>query len=218
MGRIITVTKLAISLMTIINAVAGSAAYAQHHGHDVFRTTTAPPTNAQPHISGNAAFSINGPVPRWFDAIDAEVGARLPTIAEQAVMRRPFSGDVNRVMEWTNTASKVAQRYRAIARILRNAPMPQGLGSASENFKQYKVITADWYDDSAALFEDWIRPRKAASTREELQTQLDEMSRRAKDLDAQNNTLLTMDKELRTQFGVRDRVDALARYVTKKPQ
>jgi hypothetical protein len=209
-----TVKMLAITLAVAAGSMAGSAAYAGPKGHDMFSTTTGAPPS-QPHISGNAAFGNNSPVARWFDAVDEAVISHTPGWSEKLVLKKEFKGDQNKVIEWSNTAAKVARQYRDLARILRAMPTPSNLGPASSTLRDYKVATADWYDDSAELFEDWIRPRQAAVTREELDEQINQMQQRSANLVRMNEDLQVMDKELRTQFDVRDRNDALARYVTK---
>lgn len=217
MDRLFTLKMLAVILVLGTSLIAGSAAKAQHH--DVFNTNTPPPLTTTPHISGNAAFGKNSPPARWFDEIDAQVGSRLATFAEQAIMNKSFNGDVKRVTEWTNTASTVARRYKEIARILRAAPMPQGLTAAqNKDLKDYSSSWADWYEDFAAYLEDWIRPRPAAVTREQLSDQLDQMHKRSENLQQHFKTLLALDKQIRSEFDVRDRDDALARYVTRRPQ
>lgn len=193
-----------------------SAALADR-GHDVFNTNTAPPQRLNPApISGNAALGNNSPVARFFDAMDKEIVTRGPSDKDKVVLSQPFNKNVQRVQEWSNTTAKVAHQYRDIARILRAIPVPNGPGIAQSDLADYKKLTADWYDDSAEVMEDWIRPRPAASTREELQTQLDEMTQRSEALKTTNQQLQAMDKKLRDQFDVRPRDDALMTYVTRQ--
>ncbi len=213
MSRKFTAGKLAISLMTIISSVAGTAAYADNK-NDVFNTNTTPSSMPMP-ISGNAALGNNSPIARWFDGIDIAVFQHQPDPTEKALLSQPFNKDAKRVIVWTNTTANVARKYRDLARILRTMPIPPG--TAGQALPAYRKLTADWYNDSAELMEDWIRPRTPASTQEELQAQLDEMHQRSEAQTSMKKELEVMDKKLRDQLGVRLRDDALMQYVGKRP-
>lgn len=211
MSRKFTAGKLAVSLMMIISSIAGSAAYADNKS-DVFNTNTKP--SAMPFISGNAALGNHSPVARWFDAVDIAVYQHQPDQEEKVLLGRAFNKEASRVIAWTNTTANVARKYRSLARILRNIPIPAG--ATDSDLPAYKRLTADWYSDAAQLMEDWIRPRVPATTQEELKAQLEEMDQRSQDQAATRKDLDLMDKKLREQFDVRPPDDALMRYVVKK--
>lgn len=211
MSRKFTAGKLAVSLMIIISSIAGSAAYADNK-NDVFNTNTKP--SAMPFISGNAALGNHSPVARWFDAVDIAVYQHQPNQEEKVLLGRAFNKEANRVIAWTNTTANVARRYRELARILKTMPIPAG--TSNSDLPAYKTLAADWYNDTAELMEDWIRPRVPAGTQEELKAQLDEMDQRSEAQAATRKDLDQMDKKLREQFDVRPPDDALMRYVVKK--
>jgi hypothetical protein len=219
MLRIGKVAKIAFTALVIASSLCGSVAFAQGKADTFNRSTGAPPmggySSGMP-ISGNAALGKNDPVSRWFDAIDyAFYEHRVPK-ADTMIIARPFAGNPQRLQEWQAAVKTAAAKHRDYGKILRQMPVPPGLGQATQDFVSYKNLSADYWSDSAEYLEDWIRPRRPAVTREELEGQLKEMHDRALALKQQKESLEAIDNELRKQFDVRPRDDALMRYVAKQ--
>jgi hypothetical protein len=213
--------KIAFSMMVLATTLSGSVAFAQGKNADQFHRNTAPSTggySSQMPISGNAALGKNDPVSRWFDGIDYAFYEHRVEPKDALKIARPFNGDAKRVEEWSTAVKSAAQKYRDYARILRAMPLPPGVAGGTTDLQSYKNASADYYDDSADYLEDWIRPRRPAVTREDLQAQLDQMHQRAEGLKMQNQSLQIIDKELRDRFDVRPRDDKLMQYVAKRPQ
>jgi hypothetical protein len=214
--------KIAFSLMALAITFSGSAAFAQgKSGSDVFNRSTGPSGggwSANMPISGNAALGNNGPIPRWFDAMDYAFYEYGKVKAEDAItLNANFASNADKLQKWSRTVSSTAKKYHTYARALRGIPVPPGAGQAGPELKSYRDGLADYYDDCADYFEDWIRPRQPAVTRDELKEQLDEMHERSKSLKTQIDYLLTIDNQLRTKYEVRPREDALMQYVAKQP-
>jgi hypothetical protein len=74
--------------------------------------------------------------------------------------------------------------------------------------KDYRDLAADWYQDSATVFDEMIRPRIPAKTIEELQRQLDEVKNKSENLASTVNSLNDMDRELRKRYKVTPSVDS----------
>ena len=198
---------------------------------DVFHTNTNSPPPAlstpiyAPHAANQPAAQIttDKSVPtQWFEGFDNAVATHKVNSQEMIILNRQFDQQKERVIEWTNTAAKVATRYRDLARILRSMPVPPGMmakgrtGTSVQDLRQYM---ADWYDDSASILEDWIRPRKPARTQEELDDILDKMHQRS---EAQKNTLAQlqrMDSDLRAEYNVHPPLheDAIQTFARKTP-
>lgn len=153
----------------------------------------------------------NDPVVLWFEDFDNKVVAWSKTQYESTVLGRGFNQEAERVQQWTDTASKVVVKYRMLAQILRKMDVPPG----KPGLREYCDLTADWYSDSADIYEDLIKPRKAAKTMEELEDGLDGIHNRAKGLKEQQANLRAMDMELRKSYHVHMRIydDALQQFV-----
>ena len=217
----LAIFKAAFAVALAFSTLSGSLALAQgHKGADTFNVNTGHggASSSQP-ISGNAALGLNGPIPRWFDDVDAGYFqyADIP-IKDSTIISRPFNNDAKRVEEWSHTIAAVAKRYHEYAKQLRSTNVPSGIGQASGELQSFRDALANYYDDSAEYFADWIRPRRPAVTREELQQQLDQMHQRSVDLKNQINELVRADQTLRTRYDVRPRDDKLMQYVAKQPQ
>lgn len=215
------VFKIAFSMMVLASTLSGSMAFAQGKGSDSFNRNTAPSTHGwsgQMPISGNAALGNNGPIPRWFDAMDYafyEYGHINTTDA--VIINGGFGQSEERLKKWTATMKSVATKYHDYARALRGLAVPPGLGAAGSEMTSLRDGLADYYDDCADYFEDWIRPRRPAVTQEDLKNQLDAMQKRHDNLKSQIDGLLALDQQLRSKYEVRPREDALMRYVAKQP-
>lgn len=223
--------KIAICLNAFIAAgsISTAAVAASPHQGDYFSRTTSSPSHAQTNPARPQAQpaapvyieNVNGK--KWFEFFDDAIAARQPTAQERAVLNRPFNQNKDRIVEWTNVAAKIARQYRELARGLRATPVPQCLAPSQGDkitVDEYKKLTADWYDDSAEIFEEYIRPRKAARTIEELDETLARIHDRSEALSSQMASLKTMDRDLRDQFNLPLNLhdDAVQKYARKKLQ
>jgi hypothetical protein len=210
-----TAAKTMIGLV-ITTSLSTSAALAQATRTDVFNRNT---WDQQPQQQRPTGYQ-KSPTEIWFDQFDRAIVEHLPTPDEKMKLSRTF-GDppqLERVVVWTNTAASVAKRYRDLAQNLKSMPLAASLTSdpMSSMLITYKQSLADWYDDSASLLEDYIKPRPPARTREELEEQLGKMTERSQQLKDSMQHLVEMDSKIRDHFHVHSRDDALWAFV-KKP-
>jgi hypothetical protein len=119
--------------------------------------------------------------------------------------------EFSRVQEFSKTVGTIARRFRALAKTLRKMPVQENWGQV----KELRDGEADFYEQEAAVFEDMIRPRPPSKTQEELQARLKDLQDRATSAKQYGETLISMDRGLRSTFGVHlDRsTDDLAKYV-----
>jgi hypothetical protein len=155
------------------------------------------------------------PVVRWFENLDRTIYCYAKTQSESAILTRGFNQESDRVQQWTETANKVAVKYRYLASVLRKLEFPPG----ATDLRDYTNLVADWYADSASIYEDLVKPRKAAKTMEELLEGLDSIHNRAKGLKALNERIYGLDIDLRMKYHVhmREQNDALQKYVKGNP-
>jgi hypothetical protein len=125
--------------------------------------------------------------PQWFDQFDKLTDKYSPTAGDKVILQRPMLRQVERVNEWTAAAARVSKGYMTMSRTLKAMPIPPGM----TDLKQFRDLTADWYHDSAGVFDDLIRPRPPAKTIEELQDQLNEIKNRSDNL---STTLVALDE------------------------
>ncbi len=188
--RVITKMMLSFSA-TLLIVPAVNAASPAHTDYFSVQTNssnkTSSTTNQQP-------ISIVG----WFESYDHTVATLRPSVTDKAILARPFNKEAERVEEWTKVASKVAKNYRLLAQNIRNMTPP----SNAPELKTYRDLRADWYQDAAGIYEDLIRPCHPAKTIEELQDQLQGISKRADGLKTSGDQLNAMDVSLREQYKV----------------
>lgn len=151
---------------------------------------------------------------KWFEKLDELVFSHKPSAADRVILSRPFNQEAERVQEWTETADKVAHNYRQLAKALHTLQVPSTICGA----KEYKDLTADWYNDAAAIYEDLIRPRRPSKTIEELDETLLKIKQRAQSLSQTNANLKAMDLSLRKTYRIHlaRQDDALQQYVRGK--
>lgn len=151
---------------------------------------------------------------KWFEKVDEMRFTHKAGEADRVILSRPFNQESERVREWTAVAAKVAKRYRELAQMLKAMPVPGNLPGV----KEYRDLTADWYGDAAAIYEDLIKPRPPAKTIEELDASLDDIKARSQSLAQQISNLKSMDMSLRRTYQVhQDRTeDSLSQYVRSK--
>ncbi len=155
------------------------------------------------------------PAVKWFEHFDQTVVCYSKTEGEAATLTRPFNQEVERVQQWTDTAGKVAVKYKYLASVLRKIEVPSGF----PGLKDYCDLTADWFADSAAVYDELIKPRRAARTMEELEDGLGGIKNKAEGLSEMQKKLRAMDISLRMKYGVhmREQEDPLTKYVKGNP-
>ena len=203
--------RAGIKLMSV--AIAASAASPDAAREDVFgRSTGTQPTrnprNAPQtvHIAPSApvpmaphpVVSAGSPPQQWFAAFDAYVSVYRPSAADQVKMNQPFNQEVERVTEFCNTVAKISRNYRILAQKIRSLPVPTAVPEA----KDYRDLMADWYNDSALVYEDMIRPRPAARTKEELNSMIQDVKDRSETLKSNSAKLAQMDSDIRLRHTV----------------
>lgn len=168
----------------------------------------APATRA----GSGAMMSDDSPALRWFENYDMYVNSYQRTKKDKFILKRPLKQEAERVNEFTDTARKVAYNYRELAKAMRNSIVPAG----HEDLADFSRLRADWYDDLAGIYEDMIRPRPPARTKEDLAEQLQGIKDRATSLNSSVKELVAMDMELRKKYRVhKDREkDPLYKYVS----
>ena len=220
----------------LISSFAASAVYAAPRGTDYFsvtmphnssntsnsnsskNTSSAMPGDNQAKPPGSAGalsmMSDRTPVVTWFEKFDQLKEQYRPTPGDRVILSRPLMQEEERVKQWSATAAKISKNYIRFAKELKNLPVPGQLS----DLKQYRDLTADWYQDSAAVFDDLIRPRRPAKTIEELQGQLNDIKSRSATLANTIASLNNMDQSLRKEYKVHLAIqdDALQQYVRGK--
>jgi hypothetical protein len=183
-------------------AVSQAPAQAVPQAHDYFSRTTSA-AGAEGQAIRTAA--------DWFNKLDQIQAEAKPSEADRVVLTRPLNQELERVKQWVATAGKIARNYRSACRQIKSMPIPKGCSGIS----QYRDLLADWYGDSAQVYEDLIRPRPPAKTMEELEGQLDEVSRRAQSNSQTRASLTAMENNLRQTYQVPVN-DAFQQYVSGK--
>ncbi len=150
----------------------------------------------------------------WFETVDSLVEKYTPSEADKVILSRPFNQEAERVEQWIKTAKKIINNYHTLAKQLQLVPIPNN----NSELKQYISLTSDWYNDSAQVFEDLIKPRTPAKTIEELQEALNEIKTRSDDLSKTKTSLMAMDMSIRKTYNVHyaKQDDALQQYVNRK--
>ncbi|MDZ4835417.1 MAG: hypothetical protein SGJ27_16690 [Candidatus Melainabacteria bacterium] len=157
----------------------------------------------------------NDPTVRWFEDFDKTVAASSKTSQEVTILKRPFNQESERVAEWSSVAAKVAGKYKYLAMVLKNMHTPPN----KDDVRDFARLTAGWFADSAAIYDDLLKPRRAAKTQEELDAGLNAIYERAKALKAMQSDLLAMDMGLRKKYSVHTRTDTdpLQQYILGNP-
>jgi len=224
--------KGAMVLAILASSICNVAYAADPHG-DVFirNTGAAAPTVRPPSASALTTPSQkydfhygSSPIQKWFAQLDEQVYLHRATPDEKLILGRNFGSppQLERVIEWTNTAARLAKKFRSLAKTLRSMSPPGSSGSdsgAPSAVSAYKQALADYYDDSASVLEEYIKPRPAARTQEELEDQLKRVGERSETVKITSTHLTEMDSSLRSQFRVptADFDNKLMTYVKKKP-
>lgn len=213
-----------IVMVVVALCLSAAAPAAQADRVDVFNVSTPRPTTpAKPTAQVKIPAVQMPPLPRpyvsvasqpqeWFDAVDAYVATLKPSNADRVIMNQPFNQEVERVNEFCSTTAKIARNYRILAKKLSELPIPRSVPQA----QQYRDMHVNWYNDSALLYEDMIRPRRPARTKEELAAIMKDLTDRSQGLADTYGTLQIMDLDIRKKCGVRPakHEDALHQYTT----
>lgn len=160
----------------------------------------------------------------WFEAMDALVVGHSPSGEDTIKLTQDFNQKPERIQQWVETSRKVIGNYRHLAQQLRYMPLLPGfnqpVGQMRVSVASYRTMLAERFEDSAQLLEDWVKPRPPARTREELESQLNQLHKRADNLKQVNASLQQIDSDLRAQYNVHGprSDDALWTYVTRKLQ
>jgi hypothetical protein len=158
-----------------------------------------------------AIMSADKPIVHWFEDYDRAKADAKPTPVEQLILSRPMNQEFSRVQEFINTVGSIAKRFRALAKTLRKMPV-------QDNWAQVKELRdgeADFYEQTASVFEEMIKPRPPSKTKEELTAKQNELLDHANAAKQYGTVLISMDRKLRTTYGVhldRDK-DDIAKYV-----
>jgi len=209
--------RLAMSL--IASVLCAMPVKAQQGGDSFAHSTIPTPKKAsitfkedKPVQGALAICSPRTPVVNWFEKmhdLEYTLGA---TEGDRASLDKPLNQQAERVQIWSQTANKVAKNYRLLATTLTSMEVP------APDLKQYRDLKADWYKDTASIYEDMTRPRKPAKTVEELQAQVSDIKKRADSLQSERRELYEMDVALRKTHSVHLALqgDALQQYVKGK--
>lgn len=211
----------ASTFASVAQATQPNGGHGGQHG-DVFTRTTTPAPNAAVNTYKRpvAPWVMPRVTPQskplaWMEAYDDAVGHYKVTLDEAVIMKRPLNQEVERVMEWSRTAAGLAKKYRLLSKTIRSMPVCAAMPECAV----YQKNMADWYDDSALVLEDMIRPRKPAKTQEELQAALDDIHVRTEGLRQTYRTLKMMDSKMRVTYNIHQprHDDAILQYTTRDP-
>lgn len=132
----------------------------------------------------------------WFTALDVYVGFFRPTDKDKYVINTPFNDEVEKVTAFCKTVTGVARNYRALAKSLKSMPISNNLPDP-QKVREYRDLLANWYNDSAIVYEDMVRPRPPAKTKEELQGMIQSIKDRSESLKSNLELLQKMDSDIR---------------------
>ena len=154
---------------------------------------------------------------QWFSALDLYVAYFRPSDTDRFTINTPFNDEVEKVTAFCKTVSKVARNYRALAQKLKSLPIPTTLPDANE-VREYRDLLVNWYNDSATVYEDMVRPRPPARTKEELNGMIQGIKDRSESLKANLELLQKMDSNIRLKCHVDppDYDDAIKTYAGKQ--
>ena len=217
----ITASKLLISLTAVAVSLCGSVAFADPPKSDYFsRSTNQPTTSVVVPPEPSRPMIQKTPIRLWFEAMDEKVKDLSATDQEMSILTRSFGSHPTqeRVLDWMNTASTVAKKFRTIAGYLTSTPLPQSIADdpQANELNQYRQDLAQWYNDSADWFDDYIKPRRPARTIEELDGQIKAMGNRSEEQKLSMLHLQQMDSNLREHFKIHKTDDGIWNYAKKQ--
>jgi uncharacterized protein YukE len=199
--------------------LTGSSAQAAPRGTDLFSATPQTQSSGigQTQAVGTAPLSMTSaksPALVWFEKFDALRQKYRASDSDKVILVRPLMQEAERVQQWIETAKKIANNYSTLAKSLKNLPTPAGMN----DIKEYRNLTADWYEDAASVYVDLIKPRPAAKTIEELQDSVNVVKKKSESLSSTIADLKSMDLALRRNYKVHLAMqdDSLQKYVKSK--
>ena len=139
-------------------------------------------------------------ISKWFEAYDQAIADQQITAQEKYILSRPINQEFERVKEFTQVAGNIAVRYRNLVETLKSTPL-------QANWPGVQALrdgTIDFYSDEAGVYEDLIKPHPPAKTKEELDQELNDLQSRTQAIKNSSANLLSMDRQLRQQFGVHE--------------
>lgn len=220
--------KKTACLLLAATLCTGTAAWASNPSTDEFhsnaasnvRLNPAPPPRPIPTrvednpVAKQGALSIGADesvAKRWFENLDGLIGANLRTPIESTVLAQRFNGEVERVDEWSKTAATVSQRYKLLAKALRGTPVPPG----HPGLQDYLNMNANWFADTAEVYDELLKPRQGARTIDDLDDQLEIVRDKAKGLKRTKENLRQLDILIRKTYRVplAPHEDELTKYI-----
>jgi hypothetical protein len=168
---------------------------------DYFNANTASPKGVQNSITNALTPKPDRTYPdttlgRWFEKFDKERADHLPTPEDKVILARPINQQVERLAQWTAAAGRIAKTYTEFAKMLRKMDVPPGY----EDLKQFKDLTAEWYEDTAQVFTDYIRPRKPAKTIEDLEDEIHEQKNHENGLVKTKAQIQSMEASIKQKY------------------
>jgi hypothetical protein len=204
------ILALSLILSLVLNESAGNASNTKVASATTSSAPDAPRVdafnlNSQPDHSAPAKTGSFGdpenahtPIAVWFKKFDEERIKHLPSSEDKVIIARPINQQAERLVQWSAAAERIAKIYNEFSKLLRKMPVPPGY----EGLKDYKDLTADWYQDTAQVFTDYIRPRKPARTIEELEDQVKEAKSHEKGLVKTKSRIVEMEASIRSKYKV----------------
>ncbi len=176
------------------------------HATSTVRVNLPPPAPNSPHPTVSSASSPE----EWMNAFDEYVDAYMPTKADAYIINKPFNQESERVMQFCTTISKVGRNYKILAQKLKSMPATPTMPET----KAFRDMTVDWYLDASLVYEDMVRPRPPARTKEELNSMIQDLNDRSERLKTNYEKLAEMDTDIRRQYHLQPpkRDDALYQY------
>lgn len=224
-GNINKSAIVAVTAALLLAGVSATPAHATRHT-DEFNTVGIPqkrtPYKEPPQDlskgadrqGSGAMMSKRTPIVVWFETLDDRYAILKPTQYDRYILSRDINQESERLQEWIRIATKVAKNYRTLEKAWRTTPVP---GNVSD-LVEFRNSKADWYGDTAAIYEDLLRPKEACQTREEFDDQCEKIFARMRLQAKSYRNLLSFDATLRSTYSVHKARDAdpLYSYLTKK--
>jgi hypothetical protein len=147
----------------------------------------------------------------WFEKFDDVIFTQGVSDHEKYILKRPINQDTDRLKEWIDASNSVAKKYRLIAKRIR-AMIPS---TAVSDIREFQGESANWYEDTARMYEDLTAPRPPAKTYEELERAHHNFMARSKTLADLSKAITELSTKLRDKYAVHQPkyTDESAKYV-----
>ncbi|MBY0356870.1 MAG: hypothetical protein K2W82_02630 [Candidatus Obscuribacterales bacterium] len=208
---------LMLSLPCATFAAAPDNKQGDYFGRSTNSSTSSSSNNSKPVNEGPHPLVSQTSTPeQWFEAFDEYISYYRPSETDKYVINRSMNQESERVQQFCVTAGHIAKNYKLLATKLATMPVPASMPEV----KTFKNLYSSWFEDSATLYNDMIRPRPAARTKEELESMLKEVTDRSESLKNSSAQLSDMDTKLRQKYSVHPPRydDALFQYYNKNKQ